>query len=429
MYGKPSPTTPPPPPAKGMNSQQYYMSLYNQGYSVNDSYNAAIQQFGTGQTPPNNVANNQMISGIAQAAGTVGGAVGTTYIAKQFAAKTAAEKLAEELAAKELVNQGTAALGTTAGESVSSLAAQKAGLEGIQTASASAAKTAGAEAVGTEAASQSIGSYIVPGAQIAAGAYGGYKTSQMIGDMAAGSARDKNAVIGGAASGASIGAGIGTLVPIPGVGTAIGAGIGAAIGASVGYLGSKFGSHKGGAQFLRDKVRDVMQKNGILDNDYQGSLADGTKYDFGKDGKSMKWSEIDKYAAEHKATWDPAVSYTDALVAGQGLTGQKASDLSAWFAKAATANAGEDPNVVKANVQHFAKQQGISFDTVKSQIDKQLADKQITQDQYTSKLNSASALFDQKSTIAPPPKYQPTGNPSTGGGLRNSLEEKMGYKS
>lgn len=240
------------------------------------------------------------------------------------------------------------------------------------------------------AAGADLGANLVPGLNIATGLYTGYKTADALGDMAAGSQRTKAGVAGGASSGAAIGAGVGSLVP--GVGTLIGAGVGAAIGATVGAVGSWTGSKKGKAQFMRDSIRGALQQGGILDQDFKGTLADGSTYDFGKDGSTLKWKEIDKLAAKQPGAWNAAVPLTDALATAYGFVGQKASDISAWYAKGAISNAGDDPNVAIKNAQHFAKQQGITFDQIKAKLDEAMKDNRINQSQYDYYLGGARQL-------------------------------------
>lgn len=265
---------------------------------------------------------------------------------------------------------------------------------GSITSGAAAASSAG---VGGSTAS-TIGAW-APYAGIAAGLYGGYQTAEQLSDMAAGSKRTQTGVIGGTTSGAALGAGIGSIVP--GVGTAIGAGIGAVVGGLAGAVGSWTGSKKGKAQFMRDNIRGVLQEGGILDDKYQGTLADGTKYDFGKDGSTLKWKNIDKLAAENPSSWNAAVPLTDALATAYGFVGQKASDISAWYAKGAISNANNDPAVAIKNAQHFAQQQGITYDQIKTKLDEAIADNRISKSQYDYYLGGASQL------TAGMPKAQP----------------------
>jgi hypothetical protein len=143
---------------------------------------------------------------------------------------------------------------------------------------------------------------------------------------------------------------------------------------------------------MRDSIRGVLQQGGILDDKYQGTLADGTKYDFGKDGSTLKWKEIDKISAEKPKAWNGAVPLADALAASYGFVGQKASDIAAWYAKGAVSNAGDDAGVAQKNMQHFAKQQGISYDMIKTKLDEAMKDNRISQSQYDYYLGGARQL-------------------------------------
>lgn len=249
---------------------------------------------------------------------------------------------------------------------------------GALTGGAAAANMAGASFAGSE----TLGA-AAPIFGAAAGAYQGYKTAEMIGDTAAGAQRNRNAALGGAASGAMIGSAI-----LPGLGTAIGA----AVGGLAGAVGSWTGSKKGKAQFMRDNIRGVLQEGGVLDDKYQGTLADGSKYDFGKDGSTLKWKNIDKIVEAQPKAWNAAVPLTDALATAYGFVGQKASDISAWYAKGAVSNAGDDANTAIKNAQHFAKQQGITLDMIKARLDEALKDNRINQNQYDYYMGGARQL-------------------------------------
>lgn len=280
------------------------------------------------------------------------------------------------------------------------------------------------------AAGADLGANLVPGLNIATGAYTGYKTAEALGDMAAGSKRTQTGVVGGATAGASIGAGVGSIVP--GVGTGIGAAVGATVGALAGAIGSWTGSSKGKAQTMRDGIRGVLQQGGVLDDKFQGTLADGTKYDFGKDGSTLKWKEIDKIAAEKPKAWGGAVPLADALAASYGFVGQKASDIAAWYAKGAVSNAGDDAGIAQKNMQHFAQQQGITYDMIKTKLDEAMKDNRISQSQYDYYLGGARQLTaGVKPQVAPKgpaplssPPPQPT-TPQSGEGMQQGEKKKM----
>jgi hypothetical protein len=262
---------------------------------------------------------------------------------------------------------------------------------GINMAAGAGNLAAATGAVSTGAAAGTTGAYVIPGLNIIAGGYQGYETAKAMGDMAAGSQRTKTGALGGAASGAAIGAGVGSLVP--GVGTAIGAGVGAAIGATAGAIGSWTGSSKGKAQFMRDNIRGVLQQNGILDDKFQGTLADGSKVDMGQDGSYLKWKNIDKVSASQPTAWNAAIPAADALAASYGFVGQKASDIAAMYGRAAVSNAKDDPKVALSNMQHFARQQGINLDSVKSKLEEAKADNRISQGQYDYYMSGAQQLL------------------------------------
>lgn len=223
---------------------------------------------------------------------------------------------------------------------------------------------------------------LMPYAGPVAGVYSGYKTAEALSDMAAGQQRTQTGVVGGATSGALIGSYFGPW------GTAIGAVVGAAAGA----VGAMSGSSKKKPQMMRDNIRGVLQKSGILDDKFQGTLADGSTYDFGKDGSTLKWKNIDKIAEQNPNAWNAAVPAADALAAAYGFVGQKASDIAAWYAKGAVSNAKDDPNTALANMQHFAKQQGITYDMIKQKLDEAKADNRVNDQMYNKYLTGAQQL-------------------------------------
>lgn len=438
-----------PPPAKGMSALDYYNTLTSQGLRPYEAYNAVQASFGPPKSPQEQAedqAGAESNAAIAQTVGTVGGLIGTRYVMnnagkwidKLTGKPPSPEVLTEITKSTPTVSTGVAAtpqanaqwnagadvassktvtIDTPVGKqsvpeslandqgfldsvnwdaigtgAMSLLAAYQAyqsyksgdkigaGLSGASAVSlgAAAANSAGAGFAG----SQTLGA-AAPYLGAAAGLYQGYQTAEMVGDTAAGSQRNRNAALGGAASGAMIGGSIGGPV-----GLVIGAAVGGLAGATASWTGSK----KGKAQFMRDNIRGVLQEGGILDDKFQGTLADGTKYDFGKDGSTLKWKNVDKLAKDNPNSWSATVPLTDALAAAYGFVGQKASDISAWYAKGAISNANNDPAVAIKNAQHFAQQQGITYDLIKTKADEALADNRISKSQYEHYLNGATQL-------------------------------------
>lgn len=250
----------------------------------------------------------------------------------------------------------------------------------------------GAAAAGNLAAASGAasGAYVVPGLNIVAGAYGGYQTAEAMSDMAKGSKRTRTGVVGGASSGAAIGGAVGSIVP--GVGTAIGAGVGAVVGAIAGAAGSYFGSSKGAGQMQRDAVRNVLQKNGIIDENWQGTLADGSKTDFGQDGSKLNTKAMTRLSEEQPEAYNAAKQLGDAIAASYGFVGTKASSLARMYVRGALANANNDPKIAIANMQHFAKQQGINFGQLKNSLDEAKTDNRISDAQYNALLSSGQQL-------------------------------------
>lgn len=235
----------------------------------------------------------------------------------------------------------------------------------------------GAASIGTALGNQTA-AQALPILGPIAGIYGGYQTAKMTGSMPAGGRRNTNSAIGGASSGAAIGGS---------VGGPVGAGIGAVIGATVGLLGSIFGSSKDKYQMMRDQARKVLQANGILDENYQGTLADGTKFDFGKDGKTHgKLNTSDP-------NWGKIAALANVIAATEGATGKAGEALATLYTNAALSNAGGDINKAIANIQHFARQRGFNLQNIQGQLDKLKEEKKITDDQYSTWSADKGKLF------------------------------------
>jgi len=148
-------------------------------------------------------------------------------------------------------------------------------------------------------------------------------------------------------------------------------------------------SGKGGAQLERDQVRAGMKDAGILDDKYLGTLADGSKFDFGVDGKPLSWKEFDKRIVD-TPSYNDTVALTDAMVTGMGLSGQNKSNVNLLFSRAAQSNAGDDYGIAKNNVLHFANQLGITSDVIKASTQKQFDENNISQAQYDTYMSLAN---------------------------------------
>lgn len=273
-------------------------------------------------------------------------------------------------------------------------------------------------AVATGSAAGTTGAYVIPGLNILAGAYQGYQTAQALGDMASGAQRNRTGIIGGATSGAAIGAGIGSIVPGPG--TAIGAGIGAVVGAIAGLTGSLTGSSKDKGQMRRDAVRNGLQQAGILDENWNGTLADGSKFNFGQDGSKLNTKTMNKLQSDNPNAYSAAVNLGDALAASYDFMGDNARSLARLYVKGALSNAKDDPRVAVSNMQHFAKQQGITFDLMKTNLDKALASERIDQNEYNRLIGSAQQLTGGAGGPGGMPSQAPIPRPKKGEVARQS---------
>lgn len=250
----------------------------------------------------------------------------------------------------------------------------------------------GAASIGSALGSQMAASAL-PVLGPIAGAYGIYQTDRAIGSMPQGSDRNRTGAMGGAAAGASIGTAV-----APGIGTAIGAGIGALAGLGA----SMFGSGKDKYQMIRDKGRSVLQQGGILDDKYQGTLADGSKFDFGKDGKQHGKPQF------NNPLYGQAAAFGNVLASVEGMSGKGREAMAMLYGNAAVSNAGDNPNTVLDNYRHFFQQRGISYEAGKAQLDQMLQKEEISQDDYNVFVNDLGRIV---------PPGQPQGNTKGAGVL------------
>ena len=159
----------------------------------------------------------------------------------------------------------------------------------------------------------------------------------------------KSTPAGGAASGAALGATIGSI--FPGIGTVIGGALGGNVGGLFGSI--KTGKHKD--QKVRDSVRGLLVQEQVIDSSNKLTLANGTQYDMGADGKpraelgGRRPYEIDTKnpLAKYAISWLNPVM--DLLSGGN----QKVkSDFIGYFTNAALSNATSLDDVRK-NVNTF----------------------------------------------------------------------------
>lgn len=228
------------------------------------------ERFGPGKTPEQRqkeAADAQQKAGLAQTAGSVLGAVGTSYLAGKFGAGAAG------------AGAGAAAGGAAAGTAASGAAAGGAGAAG---AGGAAAGTTGGAAGGIGMGS--IGSVALPVAAVVAAASNAWETGM------------KDIVRGRGTRADWINQGVNVLG-------------GAAPNIALRLLGKRsigamMVSGKSGAQQLRDSFRGDLREAGVankIDGSDHVTLADGSKFNIGLDGKT-KYKNADEKTSRN--AWD-----------------------------------------------------------------------------------------------------------------------------
>lgn len=218
------------------------------------------------------------------------------------------------------------------------------------------------------------------------GAWGLKNMADFVGSAPSGGRRNSSAAIQGAASGAAIGS------AIPGVGTVAGA----FVGGLTGLASSLFGSSKSGDQMIRDQGRKVLQQGGLLDENWQGTLADGSKFDFGKDGKGLTKIKYDDPVTSR------VIGLANVLASGEGAYGGATQAMAHLYTGAALSNSGGDYEKARQNMLHFAQQRGFNPQNVSQQLQKMKDEGQISDQQYQAYLGGLNELF----RGAPMPRQQ-----------------------
>lgn len=216
-----------------------------------------------------------------------------------------------------------------------------------------------------------------------AGAYGAYENAEYVGAAPAGGKRNSMSTAQGAAAGAAMGA--------PWAGATMGLSVvgGALIGGAIGFLGSYYGSSKDKYQMARDGVREYWKEKGLLDERWHGTLADGSTFDFGKDGKEA--GKLD----ESDPNWGEYAAFANLIAAGEGLTGKAGEATATLFTNAASSNTGGNRDIGMSNLSHFANQRGFHSGNVKIQIQKLKDEEKITDEQYAAWTADADKFLPQ----------------------------------
>ena len=236
----------------------------------------------------------------------------------------------------------------------------------------------------------------LPGAGALGAAYGAYQ----LGKLALNDDITKAETGSAAAQGAAAGAAVGSV--IPGIGTAIGALIGGTIGAIKGLSGSG----KGQMQIIRDKWRDAMIENdvGLFDPEtYEGTLPDGTKFNWGKDrfgfGNEEAKGDIN---LKENPVHGQAASYGNLMTTLMGMGQNKANEsIAAQYTlasladdKGSTANATDQQ--VRDRFRYFMDKNEFSLADAQQQIGLMLEQGKIDQEYHDIQQNNLRMLMNDE---------------------------------
>ena len=221
----------------------------------------------------------------------------------------------------------------------------------------------------------------------------------------------KEGIINGAAIGATIGMGVGAATGatvgtsiLPGPGTVIGS----IIGAIVGGIGGSVGSGKGKGQKIRDAWRGNLESLGIatkIDGSHNVTLADGTKYDIGRDGGSKLTNKDGTERFTFDVDWgnETAVNAIPDAHLFAIATGfdPSATDFDAFTRvatqalNAATSNT-DDPAEVQANFRAMLEQGGVDPLQLGLKVELLRQTNKITEQEYTVYLSRLNDIFETK---------------------------------
>lgn len=351
------------PPLARQSRGNYYVYLTSQGMPHRQAYDMAIQQFGPPKSPKelaDDKAKAEQIGGLAQAAGVIGGAYGASKIGGLFGSGAAASGATSAGAA------GTGAVTLTGG--------------GVATIPAGAAVPAGYTAIGTSAS----GATMVAPTSMAGTTTTGASTLGSIGSVAlpvaVGAAIINNAwetgmkdIVRGRGDRADW---TNQLANMTGVGAVANIGLRLLGKRSIGAM---MKSGKSEAQALRDDFRSKLKQTGVADDNYHVTLADGTKFNIGLDGKT-KYENVGENIDGKKTrnAWDVDFSNPLAKYASDKIdpmirsiygedavkAGIKPEQYTGMLVNAVTSNAKSNEDIER-NIQtvlgksDFAKQAGV----------------------------------------------------------------------
>jgi hypothetical protein len=339
----------PPPPAKGMTPQQYYAALQQQGLSPYQAYTAVQANYGNPQDYINKQnAKQGQASAIGQTAGVLTGVLGVPYLIGQLGGG-AAGTVGATTAGAGAVGAGATGAGTVATPT----------LVGATT---TGGTTAGASTLG------SVGSAALPVAVGAAVLSNAWETGMKDILRGRGTREDYTNQAVNMATG---------FVP----NTAL-----RLLGKR--SIGKMMTTGKSDAQLQRDDFRGLLKQSGVADKNYHVTLADGSKFNVGLDGKTRYKNVGENIDGKtERQAWDvdfsnPLAKYaTDQIdpmirnVYGPDAekAGIKPEQYTGMLVNAATSNAKSQQDVMN-NIQAmlgkstFAKEAGIAIPSAKPAV-------------------------------------------------------------
>lgn len=206
----------------------------------------------------------------------------------------------------------------------------------------------------------------------------------------------KNTPEGGAMSGLTFGAALGSVVP--GIGTLAGGAIGALVGGALGFIHS--GKHKD--QVQRDQFRGVLQQSGILDENFQIKLADGTSYNIGADGaKKAEFGNLRPYEIDPSkpGAGDIIAMLSPLMEIVSGGNQKIKTDFTGYFTNAALSNAVDNPDKAKQNVAAIYAQFGIPLEQIAKAVAGMVQNGQLPQqagEVYMAKLDELQKILGEQ---------------------------------
>jgi len=338
----------------------YYLWLQTQGMSPLQAVQQVQERFGAPKSPDQiqkEAANQQFKNQLAQTGGQLVGTAGAAYLGGQLA--------------------GIGSAAGTAGAGAAGAGAAGAGAAG--------AGAAGAGAVGAGAAGAGAAGAGTAGAAGAAGAGGaaGGMGAATIGGIAALGAIGLNQLWEGGMK--DILRGRGDRADWTNTGLMVGtAGLGGLPNLALRLMGKRsigkmMTTGKSDAQLLRDDFRGLLKETGVADDDYNVTLADGSQFNIGLDGKT-KYQNVGENIDKKKTrnAWDVdfsnplaefAVKQINPMIQNiyKGADGKlNLEQYTGMLVNAATSNAKSQDDVI-ANINAmlgkstFAKQAGVAL--------------------------------------------------------------------